>query len=110
MWLCTKLGFFSIVQKDADIFHIRARCREDLEQLSTAAGIGTPVSSFPGSDYQWRILCPAADLPRFMQAIIASVDYGNFKNAIAADSLQRKKLASYHSIHHEMVQWQQEQG
>jgi|GEM_PF-4606825 len=27
MWLCTQLGFFSIVRKRPDESHIRARCR-----------------------------------------------------------------------------------
>jgi hypothetical protein len=109
MWLCTKIGFFSIVKKESDTFHIRARCREDLEQLSLAAGIGTPVASYAGSDYPWRMICPANDLRRFMMPLASSIDYGNFKSAIAASSSQRAKLAAYHDIHHRMVGWQQEQ-
>lgn len=108
MWLCTQLGFFSIVRKDAGTFHIRARCREDLEQLAQVAGAGDPVASHVGSDYPWRILCPAADLPRFMNALTASIDYDNFKSAIAANPAQRSKLDAYHDIHHRMVEWQQE--
>jgi hypothetical protein len=108
MWLCSQLGFFSIVRKDADTFHIRARCREDLEQLAKAAGTGSPVASFTGSDYPWRILCPAADLPMFMSALTSSIDYGNFKSAIGSSSTQRPKLEAYHDIHHRMVEWQQE--
>lgn len=76
MWLCSQLGFFSIVRKEPETFHIRARCREDLEQLVKAAGAGSPVASFKGSDYPWRILCRADELPAFMQALTASIDYG----------------------------------
>lgn len=108
MWLCTKLGFFSIVLKDTDTFHIRARCREDLDELARVAGTGTPVASHPGSDYPWRILCPTVDLSRFMSALTNSIDYGNFKSAIAANPTQRSKLPAYHDIHHRMVQWQRE--
>ena len=108
MWLCSQLGFFSIVRQDADTFHIRARCREDLEQLAHAAGAGDPVASYVGSDYPWRILCSAADLPRFMQALTASIDYGNFKSAIASSPQQCTKLSAYHDIHHRMVEWQHE--
>ena len=107
MWLCTQLGFFSIVQKDAGTFHIRARCRKDLEELALAAGTGTPVASYPGSDYPWRILCPVAELPRFMGALTESIDYGNFKSAIAASPAQRTKVSAYHDIHHRMVEWQE---
>lgn len=108
MWLCTQLGFFSIVRKDADTFHIRARCRDDLEQLSLATGIGTPVASYPGSDYPWRIICPAAALPRYMTALTASIDYGNFKSAVGSHPAQCNKLSAYHDIHHRMVEWQKQ--
>lgn len=58
-------------------------------------------------DYPWRILCPAAYLPRF-SALTASIDYGNFKCAIAASPTQRPKLSAYHDIHHlDAVEWQQ---
>jgi hypothetical protein len=43
-----------------------------------------------------------------MSALTASIDYGNFKSAIAASPTQRPKLSAYHDIHHRMVQWQQE--
>lgn len=108
MWLCTQLGFFSIVRKDADTFHIRARSREDLEQLALAVGTGTPVASYKNSDYPWRILCPAADLSRFMDALTASIDYGNFKNAIVSNPNQRSKISAYHDIHHRMLEWQEQ--
>ncbi len=107
MWLCSQLGFFSIVRKDAATFHIRARSRADLEQLAKAAGTGSPVASFKGSDYPWRILCRADELPAFMQALTASIDYGNFKSAIGSSPTQRPKLSTYHDIHHRMVEWQQ---
>lgn len=105
MWLCTRLGFFSIVQKD-DTFHIRARCQADLEHLVRAAGDGEPVKSYAGSDYPWRIICPAQELPKFMSAITASIDYSNFKSAIGTSPSQRSKIGAYHDIHHRMVEWQ----
>lgn len=108
MWLCTQLGFYSIVRKDAGAVHIRARCREDLDQLAHAAGAGEPMPSYPGSDYPWRIICLDSELPRFMSALAASVDYGNFKSAIAASPSERSKLTAYHDIHHRMVEWQKE--
>ena len=106
MWLCSQLGFFSIVRKETDTFHIRARCREDLDQLAKAAGAGSPVASFKGSDYPWRIICHANELPAYMQALTTSIDYGNFKSAIGSSPHQRSKLAAYHDIHHRMVEWQ----
>jgi hypothetical protein len=108
MWLCTQLGFYSIVRKEPDTFHIRARCRQDLDRLVQAAGVGTPIASYVGSDYPWRVICPAADLPKFMSTLSSSIAYGNFKSAIAASPAQRSKVSAYHDIHHRMVEWQQE--
>lgn len=110
MWLCTKLGFYSIVQKESDTFHIRARCREDLDQLSLAAGGGTPVASYLRSDYPWRIICPAVDLHLFMTVLASRIDYGNFKSTIAASSTQCSKLSAYHDIHHRMLVWENTQS
>ena len=106
MRLCTKLGFFSIDHKTPSTNHLRARCREDLDALAAAAGTGTPVPSFPGSDYPWRILCPAADLPTYLAALTHTIDYPNFKSAIAASPTQLPKLPAYHDIHSMMVKWQ----
>jgi hypothetical protein len=65
MWLCTQLGFFSIVRKEPDTFHIRARCREDLNQLAQAAGTGTPTPRMPapitrGASCVPRRICPGS--------------------------------------------------
>jgi hypothetical protein len=45
MWLCTQLGFFSIVRKEPGTFHIRARCLGDLDALSSAISLPEPVAS-----------------------------------------------------------------
>lgn len=42
-----------------------------------------------------------------MSALTASLDYGNFKSAIAASPTHRTKLSAYHDIHHRMLEWQQ---
>ncbi|MFZ4594968.1 MAG: hypothetical protein ACOYOF_11975 [Verrucomicrobiaceae bacterium] len=106
MWLCTQLGFFSIVQKESDTFHIRGGCLGDLDTLSSAIGLPSPVASHPGSDYPWRIICNVGDLTRFFALMSASINYGNFKSAIATSPRQHPKLAAYQDIHHRMVEWQ----
>lgn len=106
MWLCTQLGFFSIVRKNPDEIHIRARCREDLDHLSRSIGLPAPVESYSGSDYPWRILCDSADLTRVFALMAASITYDNFKSAITRHPTQRDKLSAYHDIHHRMAQWQ----
>jgi len=46
MWLCTQLGFFSIVRKEPGTFNMRARCREDLDQLALATRTVFLISDF----------------------------------------------------------------
>ena len=45
MWLCTKHGFFSIVEKLPGEFHIRARVKRDIENLKALAEIKRAVIS-----------------------------------------------------------------
>ena len=108
MWLCTQLGFFSIVRKEPDTFHIRARCLGDLDALSRTIGLPEPVASFPGSDYPWRIICDSGDLTRVFALMSSSITYDNFKSAIARHPKQQGKTSAYHDIHHRMVEWQQQ--
>jgi hypothetical protein len=42
MWLATQHGFYSIVQKPAGQFHVRTRCKQDLENLISLAAIDAP--------------------------------------------------------------------
>ena len=80
------------------------------DRFAGAAGTGTPIASFPGSDYPWRILCSAGELQQYINVISASIDYGNFKSAIAINDGQQKKPSAYHHIREEMVEWQRGQG
>lgn len=98
MWIASKLGFFSIVRKATDEFHIRARAKRDLENLVSAGFPAEVVPSYPGSDYPWRIIAKAVQMPQLWQLLGESVDYGNFKGQIAQTPDQRAKLHSYHEI------------
>jgi hypothetical protein len=109
MWLCTQLGFYSIVRKSPDEMHIRARSRADLEILAKTIGLPAPVESYPGSDYPWRILCDPTDLTRLFALMAASITYDNFKAAIAQHPKQKNKLPAYQDIHHRMAEWQETQ-
>jgi hypothetical protein len=98
MWIASKLGFFSVVRKSADEFHIRARVRNDLDNLVRAGFPAAVVPSYPGSDYHWRILATAAQMPQLWQLLGESVDYDNFKSEIGRTPDQREKLHAYHEI------------
>lgn len=108
MWLCTKLGFYSIVQKDAGEFHVRARTRTDLENLIAAAK--TPdleIHRSPSADYRFRAIVRRQDLKKILQALLISIDYGNFKAEIGRRPDQREKLDAYHDLWGSLFQIQQ---
>jgi len=98
MWIASKIGFFSLVQKDSRL-HVRGRKRRDLEQLATLLGMGPrQVEEWPSADYRWRILLPATATVSVLGALAGTVDYPNFKSAIAASPDQAEKLGAYHSL------------
>jgi hypothetical protein len=108
MWLFTTAGFFSIVRdrNDASRHHLRARCREDLENLrALVPDLPPPVASHPGSDYTWRILCPASLLPQVLTTLGSRIGYANFKSEVATTPGQQDKLPAYHKIWAAMAAW-----
>lgn len=88
MWLITKIGFFSIVEKsedrDTDTLTIRARVRSDLEALRSfyIPTLGAIVE-YAGSDYRYRARANKEDIGAAMVKIISDVKYSNFKDEIA---------------------------
>lgn len=119
MWLCTKLGFFSVVQKHPDEFHVRARFRRDLVNLVDAWGDRhdedlkahgpaahkwkTPkIHQTAPADYRYRIVLTAHQWAEVARVIFASIDYPNFKGVISVTDDQRAKLAAYTNFHHAM--------
>ena len=97
MWIASKLGFYSIVQKD-DGFHVRARNRPDLERLLTAAAVTAPIQEWPAADYRWRVILEPTQLAGVFRALEASVDYPNFKSEVARHADQTEKLPAYHAL------------
>lgn len=97
MWLATKFGFFSIVQKGGS-YQVRARVRADLEELQKAAGLALVVDDESGTDYPCRIHLDAEQLQSVMRLLGESVDYPNFKDQIARDRRQRARLGIYHQV------------
>jgi hypothetical protein len=85
MWIYSKIGFFSIVQgKNPGEFLVRGRARQDLENLRAflAEPEKSPILTFAGTDYQYRIVVSSEDLAHLMQTFVGLVDYKNFKAQI----------------------------
>jgi hypothetical protein len=98
MWLASQHGFYSVVEKQPGQIHIRARCRNDLENLIALARLAAPPVETPEGDYRWRVVVGKPDLLRVLAAIGQTVNYPNFKNRIHALPDQRDKSTIYSRI------------
>lgn len=98
MWLATKHGFFSIVQKSPGEYHVRARIRGDLENLIGLVNMDPQIHCWPGADYRYRMIVGESELSRIMANLALSLDYPNFKSQIARTPDQQAKLESFHQI------------
>ena len=99
MWIASKLGFYSIVQKDTDEWHVRARVRDDLVRLTAAVYLSAEIQEWPAADYRWRVIIRDQDQIRaIFQALAGTIDYSNFKSEIGNRPDQRPKLDAYHTL------------
>lgn len=126
MWLCTKYGFFSVVRKAPEEFHVRARARKDLETLLNAVladederlnsgpsefrkrwprGLPNIFRSEP-ADYRYRLVVNDSEWMNLVFLLFLSVDYPNFKGVIASTPDQRDRYEIYADFHHAMEIWQ----
>ena len=89
MWLATQYGFCSMVRKNQDEFHLRARVRRDLENLREITGVDVEVHVWPAADYRYRMILCKADASAVIAAVFKHLDYANFKSRIVALPDQR---------------------
>ncbi len=108
MWIASKLGWFSIVEKEKGQFHVRARVRKDLENLIKASRIVSMIQEWPGADYRYRVIVNRKHLHQIYGALESSVDYRNFKSEIAVTPDQCDKLGAYHTIWAQMAALQED--
>src|SRR5262245_838848 len=99
MWLMTKHGFYSIVEKKPSEFHVRARVRKDLENLVARVPLpGAKIHASKGADYPFRIVTGKGDVLKVMQFLGETLDYPNFKDTAARKPDQQTKLGAYHAV------------
>jgi hypothetical protein len=108
MWICSRLGFFSIVRKEQpETWQVRARCERDLCELLEAAGLDLEIVANAQADYAFRFAVDSKGLSRVFGVLGHSIDYPNFKGCIAAIPHQRDKLAVYDDFWSGMRAYQQ---
>lgn len=89
MWIMTPRGFYSVVQhrdEPAKVL-VRARCKQDIDALADLI----PAKPFqtPVADYNWRLVCTAAEWTHALTVLSSEIKYPNFKNAINDDKHHR---------------------
>lgn len=98
MWLFTRHGFYAIVRKSAEAYHIRARVKQDLQNLKDLLELTDPIHESRSADYRYRLIVGKKGYLSVMALVTRSVDYENFKNTVAMTDDQREKLRAYHKI------------
>ncbi len=112
MWIASKFGFFSIVQKQEPtegspaVYHVRARLRADRENLLLAARLRKDIEEWPHANYKYRFLGTEGDVAQVMACPAATLDYDNFKSKIGRTHDQKRKLDAYHEIWSVMAELQ----
>ncbi len=100
----TKHGFYSIVQKLPGEFHVRARVRQDLENLVARVPLpGAEIHATRTADYSFRIVTGRGDVLKVMQFLGDSLDYSNFKETVGRTPDQQAKHDAYASVWHTMI-------
>lgn len=83
MWLITKIGFFSIVQKEGDEqLCVRSRVREDLEALCSRLPSAPEIVEDAYTDYRYRTWLSHETFAGLARELAEEIDYPNFKDEI----------------------------
>jgi hypothetical protein len=107
MWIFTKDGYFSAVQKDcnADEVLVRSRQKSDLVSLGKKIGIKLRLRETPLSDYRYRTVLKKADWGRYLAEAALNLDYDNFKDTVPKSDFRRH--GAYLQCWEALLQWQE---
>ena len=87
IWIQTRFGFFSIVEKADDkqrgTLTIRARVKSDLEALRDKYLPDIDILEGGGTDYAYRATAPKDMVSAALGQIVGDIRYPNFKQAVA---------------------------
>ena len=90
MWLMTPSGFLSAVKHrdKPDTILVRARCREDLDQLIEQVPDAQPWED-KNADYLWRLECSTEEWASAVAYFALTIEYDNFKSAVKSEKHKR---------------------
>ena len=99
MWLMTKYGFYSIVQKEPGKYHIRSREQKDIENLVENVPLpDAEIMESDRTDYAVRVIVGKEDVLAVLKFLGENLDYDNFKAKIDRTPDQEHK--PYHEVWH----------
>lgn len=86
MWLMTRFGFFSVVEKELDrqegMLTVRSRVHGDLEALRKYLPSMGEIMMSGISDYRYRVCVPKKDFAEAAFKIAMNISYTNFKDEV----------------------------
>jgi hypothetical protein len=95
MWLCTRRGFYSVVESHdgSGNIQIRARDKSHLENLHLALP-SAPILETPKSDYPYRMIVSRDEAVEAITLLASEIDYVNFKDMIDHEHGRRSWFSS----------------
>lgn len=107
MWLFTKHGYYAIVKdyKDENIYWVRARIKEDLENIITLMSFENPEIIFKeNADYKFRLKISKKEFAELMTLMADKLDYSNFKKMMDENANQRHKMFAYYEVYNVLAE------
>lgn len=96
MWMMTKIGFYSIVEKPKDKICIRTRNLRDMIQLQLQVYQDGEIIETPLADYKYRMILTREYFEREFGDFAKYITYDNFKNEVQKTNRHREAL--YHQV------------
>ena len=80
MWIFSETGFVSAICKSGDLFQVRSRDRQSLEDLSVTAGV--EIIKTPQGDYPYRVEVVREQFITWLAEQVEDIHYKNFKSRV----------------------------
>jgi hypothetical protein len=93
MWVFTKHGFFSVVEKwdNKSLVMVRSREKDHLHALKAAIGIKATLRRSTATDYPYRITISKSLWAHTLSQLAEDINYPNFKDEAEMVERGRKK-------------------
>ena len=99
MWVFNLDGFFSAVEHrdKPECVTVRARYKEDLEQLKVKICCSLAVEETPDADYPYRLTIDKLRWSKYLAKEALDINYDNFKKASLKDA-DVERIEQYHDV------------